>query len=128
MKVTKTIEVNICDVCKEKEAYSPPCSGCGKDFCYDCRKTHAVEYPCGVYHTGSGDRLYCIPCDAEAKHNPLHIAYAALKSLRNENEEYSKSFEMRRKNVEAELKRLLKEVYPTNPAAGIEYTGPPLTY
>ena len=43
MKVKVTVEQDRCDLCENEAAYSGACLGCGKTFCYEHKKTHAIE-------------------------------------------------------------------------------------
>ena len=109
MKKTLSKEVTVCDQCN-KEAYVETCLKCGAEFCYDCRKTCGVEYPHGVYFSGSGDGFYCNKCDSELKAtgvDPLHSAYLKVKYLRDENTSFARNFKARTNDAEAEIKRLV---------------------
>lgn len=109
MKTTKSVEVDLCDLCGKEAEWSSACLHCGKVYCYDCRKLHMVEYTHAVYCSGSGDGDYCRDCDTKLKKkgtNELHSAYLAIHLLKAEQEGYYKLFEKRRAEVEGNLKRL----------------------
>ncbi len=105
MKVTKTVQLNICDICKTEECHYQ-CNGCKMDICYECQETHSVRYNVGVYHGGSGDAIYCRPCDVKLQSDKLHLAYQKIKDLRNESDVFYKSFEIRKIDAEGILKEL----------------------
>ena len=104
-QVTKTI--NVCDFCKKEDIYGT-CTGCGKDICYDCQKTAAVEYPHSIVCSGSYDGLYCHACDERLVNDPLHRAYATIRSLRHEQEGACKSVKQRADKAEAAIREMLK--------------------
>ena len=106
MKTSKTIEIDRCDFCETESAHSK-CGECGKDICYDCKTTAAVEYPHAVYFNGSRDGLYCHDCDERLKYDPLHRAYAKVTALRRELKGFHDDFTVRYKAAEAEIARLL---------------------
>lgn len=63
MKTTRTIEVAVCDLCGTADAGYYRCLGCHKDVCFDCAKSaKAKTFSAGVYFSGSGDGVFCIPC------------------------------------------------------------------
>jgi len=110
MKKKVMIEQTFCDVCgKETSGYNS-CISCGKEFCYDCMKTHAVEYSHGVYISGSGDGLYCFECDNMLRRStdPLHRAYRKIETLRYELVSFSEAFEARKTTAEKELAYLIE--------------------
>jgi hypothetical protein len=37
MKKTKTIEINVCDVCKKETSFIYKCPTCDKEICIDCK-------------------------------------------------------------------------------------------
>lgn len=106
----KTITVTVCDGCGKDCDYATKCLGCGKAFCYECRKIAGVEYTHAVYFSGSGDGFYCNPCDARlsTNGNALHSAYRAIKRLRDEAKAWGADFDGRIKESEDRLKRLAK--------------------
>ncbi len=108
MKITRSMEVEICDLCQEQDAsaYSK-CMGCGKAICYDCKKTRAKEYNHAVYFQGSGDGLYCLECDKRliGTGDPLHAAYRVIGYLRDEANGWREDFKRRADIAEATLKR-----------------------
>lgn len=105
-KVTKT--VILCDSC-HKEDYTQKCLGCGKDFCYECRQKKGVEYAHGVYFSGSYDGFYCHACDKSNAKFAIHQAYAAIRDLRTEADQWQKDFNRRKDDAENLVKKLLKE-------------------
>ena len=106
MKETVSVEQIKCDFCGE-DAWNG-CLHCGKDICYECRKTHAKEYSHGVYVGGSGDGVYCNDCDNELKrgNNPLHAAYRKIEALKNEAKGFYAGFKVRSEEAERVLKEL----------------------
>ena len=62
MRKEITTEVDTCDFCpSETDCYSR-CMHCGKDVCYDCKKTAGHDYTAGVSFQGHGDGFYCNNC------------------------------------------------------------------
>lgn len=54
MKSTKTVEIEICDLCHEEKSHWPQlCSSCGKDLCDQCTERFSVE----VAHHGKARKL-----------------------------------------------------------------------
>lgn len=108
MKKTITVEQSFCDVCGQESSGYTTCDSCGKDFCYECKKTEAIEYAHAVFFSGSGDGLYCIDCDAKLRQNgdKKHAAYRAIQSLRHENKAWSEDFKKRAENAMDRLKAL----------------------
>lgn len=98
MLKTITKDVNVCDS-RGTETYPHLCLKCGADYCYDCSKTRAKEYPHAIGVSGSGDGKYCNGCDAElsaAGTDPVHNAYVRIESLRNEELSWYAEFRERR--------------------------------
>lgn len=89
MKISKTIEVEICDFCKKLEAPADyRCTGCGRVCCDDCDKLTKYRY--STHFSGTHDGYYCEDCEkhlAKTKANPLFNAYLALRQF-IANEEY----------------------------------------
>ena len=106
MKKTVSVEQIKCDFCGE-EAWSG-CLQCGKDICYECRKTHAKEYSHGVNVGGSGDGTYCNDCDDKLRktNDPLHAAYRKIEALKNEANGFYANFKVRQDEAEKALKEL----------------------
>jgi len=105
MKKTELKEVTCCDHCS-KETYVTACMRCGKEHCWECRKTEGVEYHHGVYVSGSGDGYYCSECDSiltKAGDNERHSAYRAVMSLRREVDVWGTDFQRRKKDAETRL-------------------------
>lgn len=57
------METHVRDECGATDSYMPSCLGCGREFCYECRKIKTIDYQHGVFVCGSGDGIYCKPCD-----------------------------------------------------------------
>jgi hypothetical protein len=115
MKKSKVVETAVCDSCGKDEGYACACLHCNKDFCYECRKAKSVDYPHGVYFSGSGDGLYCKPCDQALKAsgaNRRHTAYLQVRALRNESERFYADFKARSEAAEAEVKRAIEKETP----------------
>lgn len=109
MKKQVTVVKSFCDVCgKEASGYSN-CIVCGKEFCYDCKKTDAIEYTRGVHFLGSGDGLYCLKCNKKAieSGDKLNAAYRLIMALRNEVSGFYSDFNERSKKAEKVLETLL---------------------
>lgn len=108
MKKTVTEERTFCDVCGQPAWRA--CQKCGKDLCYDCRKTAAKEYQHGVYFSGSKDGLYCLECDAALMRqaDPKHLAYRRIEALRNEAKGWGSDFEKRKKEAESALEAFIR--------------------
>lgn len=107
MKKRIEMDATFCDAC-DKQEYVTACMKCGTEHCYDCRKVKGVEYGHAVYFRGSGDGYYCTPCDqrlSESKDNPRHLAYQAIRALRDESAAWSEDFKLRSDIAEAEVKK-----------------------
>lgn len=53
MKSTKTVEIDICDICgEEKSCYANKCSKCNKDVCDKCMESFNVT----IQHVSKCDR------------------------------------------------------------------------
>lgn len=100
-----------CDSCGDDcGAYSSgTCLGCGKVYCYDCRKTKAVKYSHAVYFEGSGDGLYCNPCNLSMAGNTIHSAYLEIASLKAELKRWGDDFKRRSDVAEKALRDLQTE-------------------
>jgi hypothetical protein len=111
VKVKREVEVNICDACKTADAGYSACLNCGKAFCYDCRKIHAVEFPHSLHCSGSDDGLYCVGCVTELTQSgdPLLMAYRAITNLRAESNAYYKALETRAEECGSRIKQLLAQ-------------------
>lgn len=110
MKKTIEKEVEFCDAC-EAEGYTTACLCCGKEFCYDCRKTNGVEYSHSVHCQGSGDGFYCTECDSKLKKSgadKLHRAYLKIQDLRAEEKRFWEEFKKKADLAEAEVQTLFK--------------------
>lgn len=108
MKKTISVEKTLCDKCGA-ETYGAKCLKCGKDWCYECAKTHVTEYQHAVNFRGSGDGHYCKPCDAEliaSGKDKLYNAYRAVAMLRLELDAFHEHFEKRREEAEKHLKAM----------------------
>ena len=110
MKKTIQKETHFCDACGKEEFYIDHCLSCGKEHCYQCKKTEGREYRHGVYIMGTGDGYYCRPCDtklAKSK-DDLHEAYQNIAKLREECDKWNADFEARKEAAEAHLRSLAK--------------------
>lgn len=110
MKQTRTVEVEICDFCKENEArYSAHCLRCNAIACYKCQETAGTEYQHAVYFSGSYDGWYCANCVAAltARPEPLFEAYRQIARLRAEVEVWGEDFKKRSDAAEESLNKLL---------------------
>lgn len=94
-----------CDFCDNKEHSYYKCLGCGKDACYECKKTQGVEYPHALYFGGSDDGWYCTICNATSQ-DELLVGYKAIKSMRDELSQFNAAFKVRSDQAEKTLKRL----------------------
>lgn len=110
MKRAKTVTVTVCDGCGADCDNPTPCLRCDKNFCYGCRSTKASEYRRSVHCSGTGDGLYCYPCETALMKvpTPVFVAYLTIKRLQAESEYFYRDFETRAKEAEAILKRLQK--------------------
>lgn len=110
MKKIVEIEATFCDNCGA-DTYPHACRKCGAEYCYQCAAKPEIGtvYKHGVYVCGSGDGFYCRPCDielSESKSDPLHEAYVAVRTLRDEVTAFGEDFEARKKIAEQHLDRL----------------------
>lgn len=115
MKQTIQVEQAVCDLCGSKDMVYTACLGCGIDLCYECKKTRAKEYTHGVNVSGSGDGTYCNPCDDRLRRdrNPLHSAYVAIQSLKDEARGFWERFEQRKVEAETTLRRAQQQLGKT---------------
>ena len=111
MKQIREIEVYECDICERKAHSWNKCLLCGIDLCYDCIKSKAKQYNHSVNFSGSGDGIYCLPCDNKARKtdDPLHSAYLLIEGLRNEESGWCEDFKKRSKKAEATLQTLINK-------------------
>lgn len=107
MKKQEMAEIQYCDVCGKKVGYVHACLGCGKEVCFDCRKSHMVEYPPGVYFSGA-DGYFCNECNSNppGKVKIIHAAFKNIASLRVEETAWRVNFQKRCDAAEAYLKEL----------------------
>ena len=108
MKKAIQIEATFCDQCG-KQDYVQKCLGCGIEHCWECAKTHGVEYQYSLYCSGSGAGYYCNVCNEKFLRNGdnnLHTAYLKIYNLRNEEKLFNTGFQTRAKNAEGVLKKL----------------------
>ena len=109
MKKEITVLQSFCDVCGKEAGGYTVCLRCGKEFCYECKKTETVEYRYAISFSGSGDGLYCINCDAiliKTKADKKHMAYRRLAMLRAEYDGWRADFKDRSNKAENDLKLL----------------------
>ena len=105
-------EVDWCDQCQQKEAYSwDTCQRCQKIFCSQCGELHMRKFPHAVHFSGSDDGKYCVKCAGAliGAGDPLFEAYQAIGVLRAELKAWGSDFEARHKKAEATVKKLLAE-------------------
>lgn len=108
MKKTISKDVHFCDSCTKELDYPTKCMGCSNEYCYECRKTKCVDYPHGVYFSGTGDGLYCKPCDDRLGQigDKRILAYRKIQTLRKESEAWGEDFNHRKNEAESELLNL----------------------
>lgn len=109
--IEQLVKVELCDHCDKHEAADyQKCQGCGKKFCYDCGEDQLVQYNQGVFYSSS-DGKWCRECEAkpEVRSDPLHLAYAAVKSLRDEHDGWCEQFKKRQEATEKKLKHLINK-------------------
>lgn len=106
--VTKTVVVEICDMCHDKEAWSKGCDGCGVALCYDCREANTQEFQGELFIRSSRDLRLCTSCVAKqfAKPTALFSAYQQVAALKAECKAWNESFCARRKVAEERVKTL----------------------
>lgn len=109
MKKVIQQSVTICDVEGCENHAHTKCLGCGRDYCYDHKKTLGREYSAGVYFSGSGDGFYCTQCDARlsAKGDKLLLAYKKVSYIRDDIKVSNEMYDKRIKEAEAALEKLL---------------------
>jgi hypothetical protein len=97
---------HFCDICKKESNEWNCCNNCGKNICYECKKTEAKEYTHSVWASGSGDGLYCLQCDQEliVSGNAKHAAYRTIESLKRESNGFYTDFKSRAEKAELKLK------------------------
>lgn len=111
MKKTINKEVRFCDQCGKEDSYPDACLCCGAEMCYDCKEKHGVYYTHAIYCSGSGDGFYCKPCDQKLTadgNDKLHLAYRAIKSLKDELEGWSVAFRKRQEAADKAVKALAR--------------------
>ena len=111
MKKPVQVEQSFCDVCGKQSSGYCVCNYCGKEFCYDCEKTEAVNYAHAVSFSGSGDGLYCNECDqklTKSKEDKKHNAYRVIASLDAERAGWYADFKKRLDKAEEALKSMDK--------------------
>lgn len=109
MKKQKMKDVSICDKCQKEVDWASSCMKCGKDFCYECRKAGCAEYPHGVHFSGSGDGLYCNPCDQTLRADGTdkrHSAYLKIQALRKEEARFYEDFKRRADAAAEEIRSM----------------------
>ena len=106
MKKDVLVTKHFCDVCGAESESWNCCDHCAKDFCYDCRKKHMVEYTHSVFFSGSSDGRYCLECDNTLAHNgdKRHAAYKVVESLKRENKGFYVDFKERAEAAEKAVK------------------------
>lgn len=111
MKIKKEIELDICDDCKEEEAYYT-CLGCGKTFCFDCKERNGVEYAHAISLRGRGDGYFCNKCDKDPpkKVKELHDRYLEIKNMREDIKRFHEKSEIKYKILEKELRILYDKI------------------
>lgn len=113
MKKTVTREVDFCDRCGKEQDYLVACLGCRMEVCWQCSEAVGVTYQHGVYFRGSGDGFYCRSCDialSETNADPLHVAYRAVRALRDEATASHNDFKRRQELAEGNLALLIDKV------------------
>lgn len=110
MKRMVTKEQSFCDACSKESPGYYSCDECKTDFCYECAETSTVKYSHGVGFSGSGDGMYCRPCDKALleRGDAKHRAYLMIKSLRDEETGWYERFKKRVSDAEAHLAALSK--------------------
>lgn len=111
MKKSKTVEIDICDVCGGEELINI-CMGCGKAVCWNCKQKGEIEsFSHSVSCSGSGDGDFCPKCLAipPEEIRPLLTVYFRIKALRNEARSEYEDYKKRCKKAEADLKELQVE-------------------
>lgn len=110
MKIKKTIEMDVCDVCGSSDLISI-CMGCGKAVCYDCKKKGEIEtFAHSVYCSGSGDGNFCPKCLAAPPDGikVLLSMYFRIRALRNEASAATNDFKDRCERAENNLQFIIK--------------------
>lgn len=107
-KKRKYVDYNQCDFCCSEEDCYSKCLTCGKDVCYECKKTVGVSYEHSVFWGGSGDGFYCYACDAITK-SKIHTAYRLIRALRLEGQGFNAEFSLKAKEANKYVEQLLKE-------------------
>lgn len=109
MKITKTIEVEVCDFCKKLEAPADyKCTGCGRICCEDCDALR--KYRHSIHFSGTYDGYYCADCEkrlTETKSDPLFNAYLALQKFITHSVTVRQELEATAQKLEEEIERHL---------------------
>ena len=116
MKVLREVEIDLCDICKKKEASEwRKCGHCGTVFCSDCEDLHTVTYHVDMFGDSSRDVKYCFECEKTLKEEEdpgeLFMALRGMQELRKRWKEQSEDMEVRRKFVKGSIDRILIRGY-----------------
>lgn len=113
MKKTVTVEIDICDFCKEKEAHKwRKCLECGKVFCYYCEPNNIVSLK-NEYYNGIKSIHFCKDCIESFKNgktNELYNLGNKLEKLVQEQIEFNNEIENRGDEIENQIGKLLKKI------------------
>ena len=110
MKKFMQKEISFCDECKREQGYTATCLGCGKEYCFDCRKIFGRSYEHGVSCCGSGDGYFCNICidNPPDKIKELLAGYREIAAIRAERKAYYDRFEERENKAEGDMKSLIE--------------------
>ena len=106
--VKKEVEVTTCDVCGKGASIYNKCIGCGKDFCYECKKENCTTFHCSIYFSGSGDGIFCHKCAAKPpkRLEALLLAYYKIVLLGATSDGFYESFKIEHDKAEAKVKAI----------------------
>lgn len=107
-KITKIIDVEICDLCGKNGWYK--CNGpCGRDYCSDCSIAMLKEYA-GKCYWHDKEARYCTNCEniLEKDLDPLLMAYRSLKQMIDIRKLENENWETKLKSQESLIEELVK--------------------
>ena len=115
MKKTKTIEVEMCDICEDDSSLFE-CLLCDKTVCYGCYEKHLKKFNSNFKY---GDFKYiCLYCLEEYSHGrgsginrEIFQCIMKIQCIKDEYEEYEKQLVIRQKDLMSELNKKFPKIF-----------------
>lgn len=109
MKVSRTTEIAVCDLCQGNDKCFSECLGCGRDICHTCEKTRCLKVNPGVYI--GNDYYYCPNChvDKKIQDTELFRAFQQIQFLRIERKGFMEDFDKRVDAADKLVSKLMDE-------------------